>query len=128
MTEPTTNQARALPTKGLSLYCTKSSMSCWTNKEHRTVFSDAEDLAYQPACSPWTKWFTGCLVAGAMAAYAIHAWCSGSITLPGRGGSMEIIGDDVGLLATAYLAMAAFIHFHCFWNLHGSLGRFAQPL
>lgn len=103
-------------------------MSFWTNKEHRTVFTDAEDLAYQPAYSPWTKWFTGCLVAGVIAAYAIYAWCRGSITLPGRGGSMVITGDDVGLLATAYLALAAFIHFHCFWNLHESLERFAQPL
>lgn len=41
---------------------------------------------------------------------------------------MEVTGDDVGLLATAYLALAAFIHFHCFWNLHASLERFALPL
>lgn len=35
---------------------------------------------------------------------------------------------DVGLLATAYLALAVFFHFHCFWNLHESLERLALPL
>lgn len=103
-------------------------MSHWNNNERRTVFTDAEDLAYPPAYSPWTKWFTGCLVAGAIAAYAIYGWHQGSITLPGRGGSLVITGDDVGILASAYLALSAFIHFHCFWNLHEGLERFAQPL
>lgn len=41
---------------------------------------------------------------------------------------MEITGDDVGLLAIAYLALVAFIHFHCFWNLHESLERLSLPL
>lgn len=103
-------------------------MSFWTREEHRTVFSDAEDLTYPPVYSPWTKWFTGCLVPGVMAAYAIFAWCRGVILLLGHGGSMEITGEDAGFLATAYLGLAAFIHFHCFWNLHRGLERFAQPL
>ena len=103
-------------------------MSFWNNKEDRTVLNDAEDLAYPPGVSPWTKWFTGCLVAGVLSAYAIYAWARGSITMLGRGGSVMITGDDVGILATAYLALAAFVHFHCFWNLHRKLEYFAQPM
>lgn len=103
-------------------------MKFWNNNDHRSFLNDAEDLAYQPAYSPWTKWFCGCLLAGLLAGYSILAWIRGSITLFGRGNSLEITGDDVALLAGAYLAFAAFIHFHCFWNLHPPLARFTQPL
>ncbi len=45
MTESTSNHhlRRAFPFRVQT-----STMSFWTKKEHRTVFSDAEDLAYQP--------------------------------------------------------------------------------
>lgn len=102
-------------------------MSLWTNKEHRTVFDVAEDLAYSPAYSPWTKWFTGCFVAGALAFYAIYSWCDGSMTLPGKN-SAPIVGEDANILVTAYLALAAFIHFHCFWSLQERLEPYAQRL
>ena len=98
------------------------------NKEHRSFFNDAEDLAYPPSYSPWTKWFTGSFVAGLLAIYAGYAWFRGSVILLGRNGSIEITGDDAPVLATAYLALAAFIHFHCFWNLQEGLDRYAQPL
>lgn len=103
-------------------------VSFWTNKDHRTILDDAEDLSGQPEPSPWTRWLAGCLVAGVLAAYAGYAWFRGWITLPGRGGTMVISGRDVGTVATAYLALAAFLHFHCFWSLSPRLRRFAKPL
>jgi len=104
-------------------------MSLWNNKEHRSFLDDAEDLAHVPSPSPWTKWFIGCFVAGALAAYAIIGWARGSITgYVLKGPSEAIVGSDVRLFAATYLSLAAFIHVHCFWNLHPLLARYAQPL
>jgi len=41
---------------------------------------------------------------------------------------MVVSGRDIGTLSTAYLALAAFLHFHCFWSLTPKLKRFAKPL
>lgn len=104
-------------------------MAIWNNKEHRSILEDAEDLAHPPAPSPWTKWFMGCFVAGALAAYAINGWVRGSITgYVLKGPSVTIVGSDVRLFAATYLSLAAFIHFHCFWSLHPLLAKYARPL
>ena len=104
-------------------------MGMWTNKDHRTVMNDAEDLACPSAGGPWTKWFGGCVVPLVIMIYSIVCLWRGSTTLPGRRSSgMEITGTDGVILAIAYLALGAFAHFHCFWGLHGRLANYSQAL
>lgn len=103
-------------------------MGLWTNKDHRTVWDDAEDLAHSPSQSPWTKWFTGCLLPSLILLYAVNSSEKDSIKLSGRSGSLMITGDDVGLLCAAYAAMAVFIHAHCFWCLCDRLEPYAEKL
>jgi len=103
-------------------------MSLWTNKDHRTLLDDTEDLAHAPEASPWTKWFMGWAMPLLVVAYSLYSIHRGSITLPGRRSSMIITGDDVPILSAAYMALAAFTHFHCFWSLHPRLWEYAQRL
>ena len=103
-------------------------MSLWTNKDHRTILDDVDDLAYAPSGSPWTKWLLGWVVPVAVVAYSLVSMDRGSITLPGEHSSMTVMGDNVRFLAVAYIALAAFLHFHFFWSLHPRLWRCAQAL
>ena len=103
-------------------------MSFWTNKDRPTILSDAEDLAYAPEPSPWTKWFMGSLVPAAVLFYSLYSINRGSITLPGKQFSMTITGDDVFPLAVAYIALAFFVHVHCVWCLHDRLCEYADRM
>lgn len=90
---------------------------------------DPDDLIICPDSSPWTKWFWGCAVPLSILGYSLWSIVRGSITLPSRGRhSIEIEGGDVYILATAYIALGAFVHFHCFWNLHDRLWKYADRL
>lgn len=82
---------------------------------------DIDELSRSPDYSPWTKWFWGCVIPLAILGYSLWSMARGSITLPGKRTSLEIIGTDVYILAAAYMALGAFIHFHCYWNLYESL-------
>ena len=103
-------------------------MSLWTNKDHRTILNDAEDLSHAPDASPWTKRFMGCLIPLLILTYSLYSIHRGHITLFGKGNSTTIHGDDLPLLAGAYIAFAAFLHFHCYWSLHDRLWPYAQRL
>ncbi len=103
-------------------------MGFWTNKDHRTFLDDLDDLAHQPKQSPWTKWFTGCLVPSLILVYVLHTSGEKSMRVLSRTSSLVITGDDVHLLCAAYLSIAVFIHAHCFWNLSERLEPYAEKL
>ncbi|MBL9144902.1 MAG: hypothetical protein JNM99_14570 [Verrucomicrobiaceae bacterium] len=103
-------------------------MSFWTNKDRSTILSDAEELAHTPERSPWTKYILGFFVPSALVIYSLYSINRGSITLPGSRGSMTITGDDVTLLAVAYVALAVFLHCHWVWCLHERLWIYAGRL
>lgn len=103
-------------------------MSFWTNKDRSTILSDAEELAHAPERSPWTKYILGFFVPSALIIYSLYSINRGSITLPGSRGSMTITGDDVTLLAVAYVALAVFLHCHWVWCLHERLWIYAGRL
>ena len=103
-------------------------MSVWNNDDHQTSLDDLDDLAHAPSGSPWMKWLLGWVAPVAIVAYSLVSMNRGSITLPGEHASMTVTGDNASILAAAYIALAAFLHFHFFWSLHPRLWRYAQAL
>jgi len=102
-------------------------MGLWTNREHRTAFDDAEDLAYGPSGGVLKMWIAGLLLAIIPVIYAIICLFSGHTYFIGQHGhGLDLTGSAAQSLAIAYLALGLFIHFHYFWGLHPYLYRFSQ--
>ncbi len=103
--------------------------SIWTSKNHRTVFDDAEDLAYGPSGGPMKQWIMGVIISSVPVIYGIYCLKRGYATLWGsRGLSSRFEGSAGVSLAIAYIALGAFLHFHYFWGLSDRLWRFSQAL
>jgi len=97
-------------------------MGFWTNKEHRTVFDDAEDLAYAPSGGRVKMWLLGVGFAVIPLGYGVHCLLKGHARFFGRGGShLDLDGSAAVALAIAYIAVGVFIHAHWFWGLHPKL-------
>ncbi|HEV2330651.1 MAG TPA: hypothetical protein VGY56_17865 [Verrucomicrobiae bacterium] len=93
-------------------------MGFWTNKEHRTGFDDAEDLAYSPSGGPAKIWLLGVGLALIPVDYGIRCLATGHATLWGRYNSqLDVTGSTAVALAIAYIAVGVFIHTHWFWGL-----------
>lgn len=102
-------------------------MSIWFNKEHRTYLDDAEDFAYGPSGGRVKQWLAGVVLASLPIVYGGICVHRGHTVLPGgRGGSLDLKGDDGFWLAVSYIAIGAFVHFHYFWGLSARLWRFSQ--
>jgi len=93
-----------------------------TNKQHRTVIDDAEDLGSEPSGGPLTMWLAGVGIALIPLGYGMHCLHTGHARFFGRRFShLDLTGSAALALAIAYIAMGAFIHFHFFWGLHPRL-------
>lgn len=103
-------------------------MSLWFNKDRRTILDEAEDLAYSPSGGRTKQWIAGAAIPLCIIAYGVVCLKTGSTTLPGRRGSIELHGTEGVTLACAYLALGAFLHFHYFWGLQERLQPFSEPL
>ena len=104
-------------------------MSIWTNKEHRTAFDDAEDLAYGPSGGRVKMWLAGVGLALIPLLYGVGCLRSGHARFFGsHGANLDLDGSAAIALAIAYIALGAFVHFHWFWGLHPRLWRFSTAL
>jgi len=104
-------------------------MGFWTNKQHRTVLDEAEDLGYGPSGGPLKMWLAGVGLALIPLFYGIHSIFTERARFIGRGGScLDLEGSTALGLGIAYLAISAFIHFHYFWGLHPRLYGFSPIL
>lgn len=93
-------------------------MGFWTNKEHRTGFDDAEDLAYSPSGGMLKMWLAGVGLALIPIGYGIRCLVTGQATLWGRNGSqLDVTGSTATALAIAYIGVGVFMHAHWFWGL-----------
>lgn len=97
-------------------------MGFWTNKEHRTTFDDAEDLAYAPSGGRIKKWLLGVGLALIPLGYGVRCLFTGHARFFGRRGShLDLDGSAAVALAVAYIAVGVFIHAHWYWGLHPRL-------
>lgn len=92
-------------------------MGLWTNKEHRTAFDDAEDLAYPPNGGRLTMWLMGVGLALVPVGYGIRCLFTGHAILFGRNQDLDVTGSTATALAIAYIAVGIFMHAHWFWGL-----------
>lgn len=92
-------------------------MGFWTNRNYRTGFDDAEDLACSPTGGPIKMWLMGVGVALIPLIYGVHCLFSGHAILFGHQGDMDVTGPAATALAIAYIAVGVFIHAHWFWGL-----------
>lgn len=85
-----------------------------------------DDWTDDPPQGPFPKWFWGCVVPLAVAAYAIWVITSGEGTLPGRYHRRLVLhGTDATLYGIAWLAGALFTHAHYFWGNTDKLAPFS---
>lgn len=104
-------------------------MGFWTNKEHRTAFDDAEDLAYAPSGGPLSMWLLGVGLALVPLSYGVRCLSNGHTRFFGRHGShLDLTGSAATALAIAYIAVGVFIHAHWFWGLHAKLEPWSYVL
>src|SRR5690348_12033900 len=92
-------------------------MGFWTNKNYRTGFDDAEDLAYPPSGGPVKMCIVGIGLALIPLLYGVHCLFSGHALLFGQHGNMDVTGPAATALAVAYIAVGVFVHAHWFWGL-----------
>jgi len=104
-------------------------MGLLTNREYRTAFDDAEDLASTSSGGSIKMWIVGIGIALVPIIYGTYSLIIGHTYLPGRGSSgLDLTGTGAQSLAIAYISVGIFIHFHFFWGLHPRLYRFSQLL
>jgi hypothetical protein len=97
-------------------------MGFWFNKEHRTGFDDAEDLAYAPEGGRVKIWLLGVGLALIPIIYGIHCLITKHATIFGsRGTDLDVHGSGAVSLGIAYISIGVFIHAHWFWGLHQKL-------
>jgi hypothetical protein len=96
-------------------------MGFWTNKEHRTGFDDAEDLAYSPSGGHAKMWGLGVGLAFVPIGYGIRCLFTGHATLIGQNGDLDVTSSTAVALAIAYIAVGIFMHAHWFWGLQPKL-------
>lgn len=104
-------------------------MGLWTNKDHRTAFDDANDLAYAPSGGPVKAWVLGVGFALLPVGYGVKCLIEGHARFFGnRGSYLDLHGSAAVALAIAYIAVGVFIHAHWFWGLHARLEPFSYVL
>ena len=97
-------------------------MGFWTNKERRTAFDDAEDLAYAPSGGRVKMLLLGIVLALVPLGYGVRCLLTGHARFFGeRGSHLDLYGSAAIALAIAYIAVGVFIHAHWFWGLHPKL-------
>ena len=88
-------------------------MGFWTNKEHRTPFDDAADLAYAPSGGRLKAWLLGVGVALIPIVYGVRCLFTGHTRFFGENGShLDLDGSAAVALAIAYIAVGVFVHAH----------------
>jgi hypothetical protein len=103
-------------------------MGFWTNKDHRTAFDDAEDLAYAPSGGRLKMWLLGVGLALIPLGYGLRCLSTGQARFFGqRGSHIDLDGSAAVALAIAYIAAGIFIHAHWFWGLHQKLDAVQLP-
>jgi hypothetical protein len=94
-------------------------MGFWTNKDHRSGFDDAEDLAYPPSGGRVKMWVLGIGLAVIPICYGIYCLLTRHAVLFGsREADLDLNGSAAVALAIAYIAVGIFIHAHWFWGLY----------
>ena len=93
-------------------------MGFWTNKEHRTVLDDAEDLAHTPSGGPGKMWVLGIVLALVPVGYGIYCLRTGHALMFGQNQDLDVTGSAATALAVAYISAGIFIHALWFWGLH----------
>jgi hypothetical protein len=94
-------------------------MGFWTNKDHRSAFDDAEDLAYPPSGGRVKMWLLGVGLAALPIGYGMHCLVVRHALLLGdRETDLDLYGSAAVALGIAYLAVGIFIHAHWFWGLY----------
>ena len=97
-------------------------MGLWTNKEHRTAFDDANDLAYAPSGGRVKAWLVGVGLALFPIVYGVKCLSAGQARFFGRSGShLDLDGSAATALSIAYIAVGIFMHAHWFWGLNARL-------
>lgn len=100
-------------------------MGFWTNKTHRTIFDDAEDLGTTPPGGPLKMWLVGVGVALVPIVYGITGLVTGTIMMPARYRNLPVHGTTAMALSIAYISVGVFIHFHWFWGINERLWRWS---
>jgi hypothetical protein len=101
-------------------------MGFWTNKQHRTAFDDAENLAYAPSGGRLKMWLLGVGLALIPIGYGAYCLFTGHARFFGRRAAhLDLDGSAAVALAVAYIALGLFIHAHWFWGLHSRLEPFS---
>lgn len=104
-------------------------MGFWTNKDHRTAFDDAEDLAYPPTGGRVKMWLLGVGFALIPVWYGVYCLLTGHARLFGDNASpLELNGSAATALAVSYIAVGGFIHAHWFWGLQPRFERLSYML
>jgi hypothetical protein len=97
-------------------------VSFWSNKDHKTGFDDAEELAYAPSGGRLKMWLVGIGVALIPLWYGFRCVQTEHARLWGEHGTdLDVNGSAAIALGIAYMAIGAFIHFHWFWGLNRRL-------
>jgi hypothetical protein len=97
-------------------------MGLWTNKNRRTAFDEAEDLAYAPSGGRVKMWLLGIGLALIPLCYGVRCLSTGHARFFGRRRShVDLDGSGAIALAIAYIAIGVFIHAHWFWGMHQKL-------
>ena len=92
-------------------------MGMWNDRDYRTGFDDAEDLAYAPTGGSVKAWVVGIGLALIPFLYGVHCWLSGHALFFGQDSDMDVTGKTAVSLAIAYMAVGLFVHAHWFWGL-----------
>ena len=99
-------------------------MGFWTNRERRTAFDEAEDLAGAPSGGLVKMWLLGLGLALIPFGYGVRCLLAGQTRFFGqRGSHLDLDGSSAVALAIAYIAVGVFIHVHWFWGCIRSLSH-----
>ena len=92
-------------------------MGFWTNKQHRSAFDDAEDLAYPPSGGRIKLWLLGVGLATIPIGYGVCCLKIGHAMLFGENSNLNVTGSGAFALGLSYIAIGLFMHAHWFWGL-----------
>lgn len=81
----------------------------------------------RPRGGVWGRIAFGVVVPIAVTWFSVNCISKQSTPFPHRRGIEHLHGGSAIWLATAYLALAGFLHFHFFWGASRRLSRYSQP-
>ena len=104
-------------------------MGFWTNKQYRTGFDDAEDLAYPPSGGRVKMCLLGIGLALVPIGYGIHCLLTLHALLPGENGTdLDLYGSAAVALGLVFISVGGFLHAHWFWGLFPKCGSLSYSL